>query len=79
MKEKDMAKAKGHVSFDEDRCKGCALCASVCPVKIIAMDTNRINKKGYHPAGVMQMDKCIGCASCALICPDLVITVEKVS
>jgi 2-oxoglutarate ferredoxin oxidoreductase subunit delta len=70
-----MAKIKGKVTFDEDRCKGCELCVTVCPVKIIKMDKSRMNAKGYHPATIYEMDKCIACANCATICPDLVITV----
>lgn len=72
-----MAKIRGKVTFDEDRCKGCELCTAVCPVNIIKMDKSRINNKGYHPATIYEMDKCIACANCAIICPDLVITVEK--
>lgn len=72
-----MAKVKGRVTFDQDRCKGCELCTTVCPVDIVIMDKKKINNKGYHPATVIEMDKCIGCANCALICPDLVITVER--
>jgi 2-oxoglutarate ferredoxin oxidoreductase subunit delta len=67
----------GKVTFDENRCKGCELCTTVCPVKIVVMDKDRINAKGYHSATVKEMDKCTGCASCARICPDLVITVER--
>ncbi len=67
----------GKVTFDENRCKGCELCTTVCPVKIVIMDKDRINIKGYHPATVKEMEKCIACASCARICPDSVITVEK--
>ena len=40
------------VSFRQDRCKGCGLCVSVCPKKIIAIDSAVLNDKGYHPAGV---------------------------
>lgn len=72
-----MAKARGSVTFQQDICKGCSLCVSVCPTNIIEMDNSKINKKGYHPAGVVDTDKCIGCAFCATICPDLVITVER--
>lgn len=67
----------GKVTFDENRCKGCELCTTVCPVKIVVMDKSRINIKGYHPATVNEMEKCIACGSCAKICPDSVITVEK--
>lgn len=72
-----MAKAKGRVTFDENRCKGCELCTTVCPVKIVKMDRKRINIKGYHPAKVDEMEKCIACQNCATICPDVVISVEK--
>lgn len=65
------------VTFNENNCKGCQLCASVCPKNIIVMAKDRINKKGYHPATVLEMEKCIGCANCALICPDCIITVER--
>lgn len=72
-----MAKAKGKVTFKEDLCKGCGLCVSACPTKIIFLDESKINAKGYHPATVVEMDKCIGCANCATMCPDVVITVER--
>ena len=65
------------VTFDEERCKGCELCTTVCPKKIVIMATDRINTKGYHPATVKDMERCIGCAFCARICPDVVIEVEK--
>lgn len=64
------------VSFNEGACKGCGLCESVCPKKIIVL-SKEINSKGYHPAEVIDEGSCIGCASCALICPDSVITVER--
>ena len=65
------------VTFDENRCKGCELSTTVCPVKIVIMDKEKINVKGYHPATVREMNKCTGCASCARMCPDVVITVER--
>lgn len=67
----------GRVSFNENLCKGCELCTTTCPFKIVALEKTRINNKGYHPAGVVEMEKCTGCASCARICPDCVITVER--
>ncbi len=69
--------AKGKVYFDQDFCKGCGLCVASCPKKIILIDNEVINKKGYNPATVAEMDKCIGCANCATMCPDQVITVER--
>ncbi len=69
--------AKGKVTFSQDRCKGCGLCVSVCPVGILGIDKSTINVKGYHPATVESPEKCIGCANCAMTCPDLIITVER--
>ena len=68
---------KARVTFQSDRCKGCELCTTVCPKQIVVIDTTAINRKGYHPAAVMDMEQCIGCASCAKICPDSIITVER--
>ena len=65
------------VTFDDERCKGCELCTTVCPKKIVVMSKDRLNSRGYHPAEVLEMDKCIGCAFCATMCPDTVIEVEK--
>jgi 2-oxoglutarate ferredoxin oxidoreductase subunit delta len=65
------------VTFDEERCKGCELCTTVCPQGIVGMTAERINSKGYHPAEVIEMEKCTGCAACARICPDVVIVVER--
>ena len=65
------------VIFNIDRCKGCGLCADVCPKKIIELSEGILNAKGFHPAQVTDQEKCIACAFCATMCPDAVITVEK--
>ena len=65
------------VTFRTDRCKGCGLCVSACPKKIVFLDKSRLNAKGYPPATVTETEKCIACAMCATMCPDVVITVEK--
>ena len=64
------------MSFQQERCKGCELCKSVCPKHIIVMRAET-NSRGYHPAAVERMEECTGCASCARMCPDSVITVER--
>ena len=65
------------VTFKADECKGCALCAEACPKKIIRLDEEEFNAKGFHPAGVFDPEQCIGCAFCAMMCPECIITVEK--
>lgn len=66
-----------NILFDEEKCKGCEICITACPKKIITIDTDKINKKGYHPAGVKDKDLCTSCAMCAIICPHVVIKVEN--
>ena len=65
------------VTFNTDLCKGCGLCVDACPKKILKIDTDVINKKGYSPAVMTDQEKCIACAFCATMCPDCIITVEK--
>ena len=69
--------AKGKLTFNEEFCKSCGLCVNVCPKKILYINTDVINKKGYNPVSVTDMDACIACSSCALMCPDAVIGIEK--
>lgn len=68
-----MAKA----TVNQNLCKGCGLCVSVCPKGIMKIDDTKINNKGYHPSNCINESECIGCAFCALICPDVAITVER--
>ena len=65
------------IIVDADICKGCELCATACPRKIIALSRDKINAKGYHPAVLTDESKCTGCAMCAMMCPDCAIIVEK--
>lgn len=70
-----MAKIKGDVVIDIERCKGCEVCNTACPNQVLAMST-QVNSKGYRFAIKVNAD-CIGCANCAIVCPDGVITVYK--
>jgi len=66
-----------NIIFNEETCKGCGLCVPVCPKKLIALDKNIINKKGYNPASVKDKEACTACGQCAVICPDVVIKIEN--
>ena len=65
------------VYFNEAACKGCRLCIDVCPKKILALDTAKVNPKGYNPVTCTDMSPCTACAICAKVCPDSVISVER--
>lgn len=70
--------AKGTISIDAERCKGCELCTLVCPQEVLLMDGGTLNAKGYHPAVLADPDaQCTGCGICAVMCPDVCITVYR--
>lgn len=71
-----MAKFKGAIVVDIERCKGCELCVVSCPTEVISL-SGEVNGKGYHYSYMKNPDACIGCANCAIVCPDGVITVYK--
>lgn len=74
-----MAKVKGAVTIDQNRCKGCNLCVVACPTDTLKLQSNEVNDRGYHFAYMLNPDNCIGCASCALVCPDACIEVYRVT
>ncbi|MCX5851168.1 MAG: ferredoxin family protein [Deltaproteobacteria bacterium] len=70
----------GRIVIDSEVCKGCYLCISVCPNKLIVI-SEHLNEKGYHPAVFINSPAegkpCSGCALCALVCPDVAIEVYR--
>ncbi|MDR3060649.1 MAG: 4Fe-4S binding protein [Dysgonamonadaceae bacterium] len=72
-----MAKVKGTIVVDTERCKGCNLCVVACPVSVLVLG-KEVNNKGYHYSQMKNQDDCIGCASCGYVCPDGCITIYKV-
>ena len=68
----------GQVIIDKEKCKGCELCVSVCPVKILFINKEEINLKGYYTSAVSDQSKCIACGNCGVMCPDGAITVNLI-
>ncbi len=71
-----MAKIKGTVVVDVERCKGCGVCVVACPSKVLALNA-LVNGKGYNYSYMENPDDCTGCANCAMVCPDSCITVYR--
>ncbi|PAF45130.1 4Fe-4S binding protein [Helicobacter sp. 11S02596-1] len=62
------------VWVNEDRCKGCDICVSLCPAGVLGMrlDANKVLGKIVE---VAHPESCIGCLDCELHCPDFAIYV----
>jgi 2-oxoglutarate ferredoxin oxidoreductase subunit delta len=70
--------ARGYVTVDGERCKGCELCTTTCPQHVLQLDLGRLNRKGYHPVRLADPEgRCTGCGLCAVICPDVAFTVFR--
>ena len=82
LKNQAMAKKtpRGKIIIDKDLCKGCYLCISVCPQRVITT-SEKLNQKGYYPAKFLKNGykekKCNACTTCAIVCPDLAIEVYR--
>ena len=73
-----MAKMKGAIVVNTERCKGCELCAVACPFDLIKLAERVVNRRGYRYVEQVNSDACTGCTSCAIVCPDGCITVYRV-
>jgi len=60
-------KSRGTITIDVDTCKGCELCITACPPRVLSM-TEEVNHFGYR---YPQLNPgCTGCAACLMVCPD---------
>jgi len=71
-----MAKVKGSITVNTERCKGCDLCVVACPSDVLEL-SQEVNSKGYNFALIINPDECTGCANCGYVCPDGCITVYR--
>ncbi len=67
----------GKIEVNEQYCKGCGLCVTSCPQKLIQI-ADHVSEPGYRPAKLEDpQGKCTACAICAFMCPDAAITVYR--
>jgi len=67
---------KGWIEVNDLYCKGCELCVSACPQRVLALDMEHLTPKGYHPVYLLS-DGCTGCAICAIVCPEAALTIYR--
>lgn len=50
---KEVEHKMARIVVDEDRCKGCEICVSVCPKRVIEL-ADHFNRQGYRPARMVK-------------------------
>ena len=63
--------------IDDERCKGCELCVTVCPKKVLEL-SDESNAMGYFPVKQARPEDCVFCTTCCIMCPDVAITINKI-
>ena len=63
---------------DNDRCKGCELCVTVCPKNVLEL-CDKVNAMGYFPVYQARPEDCVHCTTCCIMCPDVAIAINKTS
>jgi 2-oxoglutarate ferredoxin oxidoreductase subunit delta len=66
----------GKIEINQELCKGCELCISFCPKKLISL-ADKLNAAGYLPSSFKDGGECTGCATCAQVCPEVAIEVYR--
>ncbi len=61
-----MAKKKGIVYIDHNRCKVCGICVNICPVQNYKINQHKLKELG----------KCIACMQCERYCPDMALIID---
>jgi 2-oxoglutarate ferredoxin oxidoreductase subunit delta len=59
--------SRGTVRIDLEACKGCELCITACPPRVLGMAED-LNRAGFHYP--LLEPGCTGCAACLFVCPD---------
>ncbi len=66
----------GQITVISARCKGCGVCETYCPRRVLAM-SGEFNAKGYHIPEVADAAACVACGLCQIMCPEFAIFVTE--
>lgn len=68
----------GQITLIPTRCKGCSICETFCPRRVLKMSTT-FNAKGYYLPEVVDAEACVACGLCQIMCPEFAIYVTEVA
>ncbi|MCD6484710.1 MAG: 4Fe-4S dicluster domain-containing protein [Candidatus Odinarchaeota archaeon] len=73
---KTKRKTRWEIVVRENLCKGCKICVTFCPAKILRLSDD-FNEHGYHHVEVIDPNLCLGCKLCEYMCPDFAIFIKE--
>ena len=59
---------RGDIEIACHLCKGCSLCITACPAKVL-IQGSALNRQGYY-AAAYKGSGCTGCGICFYVCPE---------
>ena len=74
--------ATGLVEFDDEKCKRCGICASICVGRSIIIPPKIEGEKQALPQVreiAPGISACINCGNCIAACPNDAITIKKIT
>ena len=69
--------AKGEITIDPDRCRGCGYCVKFCSRHCLVIPPDKFTPDGYMLAVFAEPDKCNACGICGWLCPHFALEVYK--
>jgi 2-oxoglutarate ferredoxin oxidoreductase subunit delta len=71
-----MARTRGSVVIDAERCTGCNICVDLCPQHCLKLG-EAVNSHDYRIAILAPAEDCTGCEICGWACPHWAIDVFR--
>ena len=71
-----MARTRGSVAIDAERCTGCNICVELCPQHCLELG-EEVNSHDYRIAILAPAEDCTGCEICGWVCPHWAIDVFR--
>jgi 2-oxoglutarate ferredoxin oxidoreductase subunit delta len=71
-----MARTRGSVVIDAERCTGCNICVELCPQHCLKLG-EEVNSHDYRIAILAPAEDCTGCEICGWACPHWAIDVFR--